>query len=109
MPELLSTDQFVAQTRSRAENVLARRQRRRRLIVAVASATTGFAVVVGLAFCLSDLTSAMVAPEQPGGIGTVLSDGAIAAYILMGVVCFAAGVVVTLVCQHHAGKGSGDE
>jgi len=105
--EILSTADFLADARQRATAIRTRRQRLRSIAVSVVSAVVGLAVVVGVALVLS-----RVPLNERGGTGsgaaTAIGPTDAGAYVLVGIVCFVAGVVVTLLSVRYAARHQRD-
>jgi len=106
--ETLSAADFLAESRRRAAAIEARRHRLRSIAVSVVSAIAGLGVIVGVALVLSFAPLDESAREGTGsGAATAVGPTGAGAYVLVGIVCFVVGVVVTLLCVRYATRRRG--
>jgi len=106
--ETLSTAEFVAESRRRAASIQTRRHRLRSIAMSVGSAAVGLAVIVGVALVLPLMQLAGSAHGGTGrGAAEAIGPTGAGAYVLVGIVCFVVGVVVTLVSVRYAARRQG--
>jgi len=107
--EKLSTADFVAEARRRAASIETKRQRLRSIARTVVTAAVGLAVIVGVALILTIVPSnSPVRGGAGSGAATAIGPTNAGAYVLVGIVCFVAGVVVTLLSMRYAARRRGD-
>ncbi|MCL2315613.1 MAG: hypothetical protein FWC46_00800 [Actinomycetia bacterium] len=105
--ESLTTAEFVAESHRRAASIETRRHRRRSIAVAAVSGAVGLAAIVGVALVLS---IAPLGGSARGGTGIgadAIGAADAGACVLVGIVCFVLGVVVTLVSVRYAARHPG--
>jgi len=103
--ETLSTADFLAESRRRAALIETKRHRLRSIMVSAGSAVAGLAVVVTVALVLSFVPlNASGRGGTASGTATAIGPSDAGAYVLVGIVCFALGVIVTLLSTRYAAR-----
>ena len=94
-----NTDEQLKEILRRAEIVKEKRIIRKRLYASVLASCACVALLIAVCFCLPQLT---VMSESPGmqQYGSLLLAAPYTGYIVVGVLAFALGVCVTLLCIH---------
>ena len=94
-----NTDEQLKEIMRRAEIVKEKRIIRKRLYASTLASCVCAVLLIAVCFCLPQLT---VLPESPGmqHYGSLLLAAPYTGYIVVGVLAFALGVCVTLLCIH---------
>lgn len=94
-----NTDEQLQEIMRRAEIVREKRSMRRRLYASTLASCVCAVLLIAVCFCLPQLT---VMSESPGmqQYGSLLLAAPYTGYIVVGVLAFALGVCVTLLCIH---------
>ena len=106
--ERLSTEEFVREAKRRANSVLQRKKIRAERIFTVCAAVLCLALITGLSFGLP-AAAPTVSIGSGANTATMLVSGSEGGYILMGVISFILGVLVTLICIRFADKNNKDK
>ena len=108
-----NTDERVAAVQRRAKEIERHKRLRRGRIIGVSSAAACLLVVGGLSFAMPGIIAGL--PESGyQGVGTAASifyGGGALGYVLIGLLAFALGASVTILCYrlHQRNKEDGDD
>ena len=97
-----TTDERLAAAKRRAREL--KRQRRSR-VAALAGAAACLAVILGLALAMPSVTARFSGADYYGGMTASLFSGGSLGYLLVGLLAFALGVCVTVLCFRLRGHG----
>ena len=105
-----TTDERLAAAKRRAEDIK-RQERRRSRIAAVSGAAACLAAILGLALAIPSVTARFSGADYYGGMTASLFSGESLGYLLVGLLAFALGVCVTVLCVrlHERERGEGSE
>ena len=94
-----NTDEQLQEIMRRAEIVRAKRSMRRRLYASTLASCVCAVLLIAVCFCLPQLT---VLPESSAmqHYGSLLLAAPYTGYVVVGVLAFALGVCITLLCIH---------
>ena len=94
-----NTDEQLQEIMRRAEIVKEKRIIRKRIYASALASCVCLALLIAVCFCLPQLT---VMPENAGiqHYGSLLLAASYTTYVVVGVLAFALGVCVTLLCIH---------
>ena len=102
-----TTDERLAAAKRRAREL--KRQRRSR--VAALAGAACLAVILGLALAMPSVTARFSGADYYGGMTASLFSGGSLGYLLVGLLAFALGVCVTVLCVrlHERERGEDNE
>ena len=105
-----TTDERLAAAKRRAEEIK-RQERSRRSRIAAVSGAACLAVILGLALTMPSVTARFSGADYYGGMTASLFSGESLGYLLVGLLAFALGVCVTVLCVrlHERERGEGSE
>ncbi len=94
-----NTDEQLQEIMRRAEIVKEKRIIRKRIYASALASCVCVALLIAVCFCLPQLT---VMPENAGmqHYGSLLLAAPYTGYVVVGVIAFALGVCITLLCIH---------
>ena len=106
-----TTDERLAAAKRRAEEIKRQERSRRSLIAAVSGAAACLAAILGLALAMPSVTARFSGADYYGGMTASLFTGESLGYLLVGLLAFALGVCVTVLCVrlHERERGEGSE
>ena len=106
-----TTDERLAAAKRRAEEIKRQERCRRSRIAAVSGAAACLAVILGLALAMPSVTARFSGADYGGGMTASLFSGGSLGYLLVGLLAFALGVCVTVLCVrlHERERGEDDE
>ncbi|HPX92704.1 MAG TPA: DUF4179 domain-containing protein [Bacillota bacterium] len=95
-----STEERLAAVRQRAQEIEVNRSKRRGLVIGVSALAAGLLAVTGLSFLIPSLKAGSPAADynHPGATASVFDVNNRLGYVLIGVLAFALGVVITILC-----------
>lgn len=113
-----SNEDRVSAVKRRVEQLEAHRRHRRRRVAALSSVAACLAIIVAAAFAMLGITERLAAGNYDGYSTTasIFSGSTAAGYIMIGILAFALGVCVTILCfrlkafqkkDEEAGDGNG--
>ncbi len=100
-----TTDERLAAAKRRAEEITRQERCRRSRIAAVSGAAACLAVILGLALAMPSVTARFSGADYYGGMTASLFSGGSLGYLLVGLLAFALGVCVTVLCFRLRGRG----
>ena len=102
-----TTDERLAAARRRAKEL----ERQRRSRVAALAGAACLVVILGLALAMPSVTARFSGADYGGGMTASLFSGGSLGYLLVGLLAFALGVCVTVLCVrlHERERGEDDE
>ena len=105
-----TTDERLAAAKRRAEEIK-RQERSRRSRIAAVSGAACLAVILGLALTMPSVTARFSGADYYGGMTASLFTGESLGYLLVGLLAFALGVCVTVLCVrlHERERDEGSE
>lgn len=105
-----TTDERLAAAKRRAEEIK-RQERSRRSRIAAVSGAACLAVILGLALTMPSVTARFSSADYYGGMTASLFSGESLGYLLVGLLAFALGVCVTVLCVrlHERERDEGSE
>ena len=93
-----TTDERLAAAKRRAEEIKRQERSRRSRIAAVSGAAACLAAILGLALAMPSVTARFSGADYYGGMTASLFSGESLGYLLVGLLAFALGVCVTVLC-----------
>ena len=93
-----TTDERLLAAKRRAEEIKRQERCRRSRIAAVSGAAACLAVILGLALAMPSVTERFSGADYVGGMTASLFSGGSLGYLLVGLLAFALGVCVTVLC-----------
>ena len=93
-----TTDERLAAAKRRAEELKRRQRHRRSRAAAVSCAAACLAVILGLSLAMPSITERFSGTDYGIGMTASLFSAGSLGYILVGVLAFALGVCVTVLC-----------
>ena len=99
-----TTDERLAAAKRRAEEIKRQERSRRSRIAAVSGAAACLAVILGLALTMPSVTARFSGADYYGGMTASLFTGESLGYLLVGLLAFALGVCVTVLCVRLLGS-----
>lgn len=94
---MFDSKEIAKRALQRAEVIKRERAARKRRIMAIASAAACLVLIVGLSVLIPAALPDSAIPETPGATSaTLLADGAVGGYVLIGVIGFVLGAAVVL-------------
>ena len=105
-----TTDERLAAAKRRAEEIK-RQERSRRSRIAAVSGAACLAVILGLALTMPSVTARFSGADYYDGMTASLFTGESLGYLLVGLLAFALGVCVTVLCVrlHERERDEGSE
>ena len=100
-----TTDERLAAAKRRAEEITRQERCRRSRLAAVSGAAACLAVILGLALAMPSVTAHFSGADYYGGMTASLFSGGSLGYLLVGLLAFALGVCVTVLCFRLRGRG----
>lgn len=106
-----TTDERLAAAKRRAEEIKRQERSRRSRIAAVSGAAACLAAILGLALAMPSVTVRFSGADYYGGMTASLFTGESLGYLLVGLLAFALGVCVTVLCVrlHERERDEGSE
>ena len=106
-----TTDERLAAAKRRAEEIKRQERSLRSRIAAVSGAAACLAAILGLALAMPSVTARFSGADYYGGMTASLFTGESLGYLLVGLLAFALGVCVTVlcVCLHERERDEGSE
>ena len=106
-----TTDERLAAAKRRAEEIKRQGRSRRSRIAAVSGAAACLAAILGLALAMPSVTARFSGADYYGGMTASLFTGESLGYLLVGLLAFALGVCVTVLCVrlHERERDEGSE
>ena len=106
-----TTDERLAAAKRRAEEIKRQERSRRSRIAAVSGAAACLAAILGLALAMPSVTARFSGADYYGGMTASLFTGESLGYLLVGLLAFALGVCVTVLCVrlHERERDEGSE
>ena len=106
-----TTDERLAAAKRRAEEIKRQERSLRSRIAAVSGAAACLAAILGLALAIPSVTARFSGADYYGGMTASLFSGESLGYLLVGLLAFALGVCVTVLCVrlHERERGEGSE
>ena len=106
-----TTAERLAAAKRRARELERERQRRRARGILCAGTAACFAVIVSLALAIPSVTARFSGADYYGGMTASLFTGESLGYLLVGLLAFALGVCVTVLCVrlHERERDEGSE
>lgn len=106
-----TTDERLAAAKRRAEEIKRQERSLHSRIAAVSGAAACLAVILGLALAIPSVTARFSGADYYGGMTASLFSGESLGYLLVGLLAFALGVCVTVLCVrlHERERGEGSE
>ena len=93
-----TTDERLAAAKRRAEEIKRQEPSLRSRIAAVSGAAACLAAILGLALAMPSVTARFSGADYYGGMTASLFTGESLGYLLVGLLAFALGVCVTVLC-----------
>ncbi len=95
-----SNEERVAAVKQRVAQIERQKRQRKKRIAALSAAAVCLIIIIGLSFAMPGLSEKLITWDNTGyeTAASIFSGSAVAGYIIIGILVFALGVCVTVLC-----------